>query len=273
MKLYSSKKKLLAGFCLLASANSAQASFNIDLNFTGGLSAENQSYFTDAANFWDSIITGYAFNTDRSGITINVSVYTDAVGGTLASGGPSYFLGSPATDGHAVVTGGTIDVDTADLQNMLNNGTFLSVIEHEMAHVLGFGTLWEADGIYAHGSGQYTGAFGLAAYRAEFGQPSANNVPVELAGGAGTADGHWNEVDNGSGNTGITDSQGRDMRDELMTGWLNTPASSLFLSNTSIQSFRDLGYTVAAVPLPAAVWLFGSALIAFMGFSVGKRRN
>jgi hypothetical protein len=154
---------------------------------------------------------------------------------------------------------------------MINNGTFLSVIKHEMAHVLGFGTLWETDGLYVHGSGHYTGSFGLAAYRAEFGQPSASYVPVELGGGAGTADGHWNEVDNGGGNAGITDAKGRDMRYELMTGWLNTPASSLFLSNTSIQSFRDLGYTVAAVPLPGAVWLFGSALVSFMGFSAKKR--
>lgn len=30
-----------------------------------------------------------------------------------------------------------------------------------------------------------------------------------------------------------------------MTGWLNTPA---FVSNTTLQSFADIGYTIAVIP-------------------------
>jgi hypothetical protein len=46
---------------------------------------------------------------------------------------------------------------------------------------------------------------------------------------------------NGTGPTGITDGQGRDMTDELMTGWFNIPS---FLSDMTIASFQDLGYNV-----------------------------
>lgn len=52
------------------------------------------------------------------------------------------------------------------------------------------------------------------------------------------------------------------MQNELMTGWLNSPA---FISNTTLMSFQDIGYEVSAVPLPAAAWLFGSGLMVLAG--------
>lgn len=281
MKFLLRKNLVMLSSCVLLSASSAQAAvFDISLNFTdNALTTEQQGVFTVAANFWKSIITGYSFTTPQNfhaldnGITIDISGYAGSVGGTLASGGPTFFPALPQTGGYSVAIGGSIEIDTLDIPNLITNDTFLSVIKHEMAHVLGFGTLWTANGKYTEGSGQYTGAYGLAAYKSEFNQASATFVPVELEGGAGTANGHWNENNNGSGNTGIQTAQGQDMRFELMTGWLNTPASSLFLSNTTIQSFRDLGYTVAAVPLPASVWFFGTALFSFMGVSAKKRRS
>jgi hypothetical protein len=103
-----------------------------------------------------------------------------------------------------------------------------------------------------------------------------------LGGGAGTANGHWNEVDGGSGLTGIVDGSGNDMRNELMTGWLNTP---LFISKTTIASLGDLGYTVninangalaaqqapVTTPIPAAVWLFGTGLAGLLGLGRAKK--
>lgn len=275
MRIFQRKNSLLAGFCLLASATSAQAAvFHINLNFTG-LDATQQTYFSQAANFWDSVITGYdskVTSSQISGVTISASVMatSDGVGGTLASGGPTSAWNVPGTGNYVLAKTGTMEFDSADIANMINNGTFTTVIEHEMAHVLGFGTLWTLNGLYTDGTGQYTGQYGLAAWKSEFSQPSATYVPVELGGGAGTADAHWNEVDGGSGNTGIVDTQGRDMKYELMTGWLNTPT---FVSNTTIQSFRDLGYTVATVPLPAGIWFFGSALFSFIGWSAKKRQG
>jgi hypothetical protein len=136
--------------------------------------------------------------------------------------------------------------------------------------VIGFGTLWTLNGLYVDGSGQYTGANALATYRTEFNQPAATFVPVELGGGSGTANGHWNEVDGGGGNTGIVDSLNRDMKNELMTGWLNSPT---FVSLTTINSFKDLGYVVSAVPEPGvmAMWLLGLPVV--WRLSARRRRD
>ena len=92
---------------------------------------------------------------------------------------------------------------------------------YEMAHVLGFGTR-EYNGVYQDEAG-YTGVNALEQWRTEFGQTNATYIPIELGGGSGTADGHWDEITCVSNFTGITDGNGNDMRNELMGGWLNRP--------------------------------------------------
>ncbi len=274
MNMIKRSRAALAGFGLMLAASSVQASrFAITMQFDSTLDSSYRSYFTQAETFWEGIITGYSSSVTSSritGLTIAAGLLatSDGVNGTLASAGPQALWGTAG--GFSLAKTGIMEFDLADITNMIGNGTFLSVIEHEMAHVLGFGTLWTANGLYTDGTGQYTGSYGLAAYKHEFGQALASYIPVELGGGAGTANGHWNEVDNGGSNTGIKDSLGRDMKNELMTGWLNSPT---FLSNTTIQSFRDLGYTVAQVPLPTATWLFMTALFSVLGISKAKRRG
>ena len=45
-------------------------------------------------------------------------------------------------------------------------------------------------------------------------------MPVELGGGSGTANGHWDEVEDGADPTGfVSNITGRDFEFELMTGW------------------------------------------------------
>lgn len=226
-------------------ATGAHAAFTINLNFSG-LSAAEQSFFTSAKSFWESVITGYQFG-PLTGFTISASgVAIDGVGGVLGSAGPS---GGAFHGGFLYTTAGSMQFDTADISNMIANGTFSDVIKHEMAHVIGFGTLWTNNSVYSSNSGRYTGANALAEYKIEYNQPTATFVPVELGGGPGTADGHWDEVDGGSGLTGRVDSQGRDMQNELMSGWLNAPT---YVSRTTAASFIDIGYNVnlAAVPEP-----------------------
>jgi hypothetical protein len=268
--------RLALGVALaLGTAVTAEAAtFDITLTNMTGLSPTQQSVFTQAVNFWKSVITGYNSATTSplvTGVSIDASgANIDGVGGTLGQAGPLTGYNPSLTPGYIMSKTGLMQFDTADLGNMESNGSLLAVIEHEMGHVLGFGTLWTYNGLYTNGTGQYTGGNALAAYKAEFNQPSATFVPVELGGGAGTANGHWNEVDGGSAPTGIVDGFGHDMQKELMTGWLNTPT---FISNTTVQQFKDLGYNVAAVPLPAAVWLFASAVMGLGGFGARQRKG
>ena len=240
----------------------------ITLNITGGLSVTQQNVFTAAKSFWESQLTGYKSGISITGLTINASgTPIDGVGGVLGQAGPT---NTTTQGGFVLATAGTMRFDSADLGNMETNGTLQNVILHEMAHVLGFGTLWTSNGVYVNGSGQFTGAAALARYRTEFNQSSATSVPVELGGGGGTANGHWNEVDGGAGLTGIVDSQNRDMRDELMTGWLN-PNS--FVSNMTVASFSDIGFTITAVPEPSSIVLSAIALIGFPYWRSRMRRS
>jgi hypothetical protein len=227
-----------------------------------------------------SRITGYRGLMSVGSVTINATVAPiDGPGGTLGSAGPT-LASIQDEDGvaggakFALVTEGDMTFDSADMNNLETAGTLGAVIEHEMGHVLGIGTLWNTDSFggafvgtqahYVNGSGQYTGPAGVARWQTEFGQPGATFVPVELGGGGGTANGHWNEVDNGAGLTGITQvATGNDMRDELMTGWLN---SSTFVSQMTIDSLIDIGYTV--VPEPS-----GAILLALGVVIVGLRRR
>jgi len=257
----------LASTGLLLSGFAAQASpFTIALNFNSGLSTSQQAIFTTAANTWMNLLPGY-----QPGITIsNLNIYAsatsiDGAGGILGSGGPSSYT---LQSGFYLPTVGEMQFDSADLASLEASGRLLALILHEMAHVMGFGTTWILNSVYSNGSGQYTGANALTTYRTEFNQPSATFVPVELGGGSGTSNSHWNEVDNGAGATGVSSSMG-DMRNELMTGWLNSP---YFISNTSVASFVDIGYQSApvSVPEPGTVTLIGAGIISI---AICRRRS
>jgi hypothetical protein len=181
--------------------------FNITIQFGDGLTPSQQAIFDAAATRWESVIIGDVPDvvTD-TGVTIDdllidaTGADIDGPGGTLGQAGPRGLR-----EGSNIPYSGVMQFDTADLANMEADGSLLDVITHEMGHVLGFGTVWNADNVYVDGSGKYTGAAAVAAYQTEFvGQQNAAFVPVELGGGGGTRDGHWNESDVG-GPTGIVD--------------------------------------------------------------------
>ena len=238
--------------------------FDIQLNLTG-FSTSQAAVFQSAAATWESYILGYKDNINNTVLTITASAATiDGVGGVLGSAGP--------TTGKGLIGGrflyaetGEMFFDSADIGSLESNGSLQNVILHEMAHVIGIGSLWSSSAVgiagyqelYVAGSGQYTGAAALAAWKSEFNQPGATFVPVELGGGAGTANGHWNEVNGGGSNTGIVSNiTGKDFRYELMTGWLNSPT---FISTVTLGAFQDLGYNLRPIPEPST-WLLAMAL-------------
>ena len=274
------------------------ATINMSVQFTANASSElsalQQSYFSDGLNFWQSRITGYQDAVTRNWV-LTVDTFSQApqnggvVLGSASAGGyalSNFVAGSTYSHGRFIyASSGVAQFNThADAGSLgLNPNT----IRHEIGHALGIGILWEANELHNDGNpdnnfsyeingspyervltggtpGQYVGASALAAYRNEY-DPNANYIPVELDGGSGTANGHWNEVtdnfgvenqagfdsDPGDGSAApiVTagENAGESLDDELMTGVLS---GSAYLSNTTLASLEDIGFTV--VPEPAA---------------------
>jgi hypothetical protein len=128
-----------------------------------------------------------------------------------------------------------MELDEEDLADLLAEGSLDDVIIHEMAHILGFGTLWSTPPnqlLVGAGTGDpYFDASGaMAAFDAAGGTARTKpKVPVENSGGPGTRDSHWRES--------VHDA-------ELMTGWLEGDGALNPLSAITIASLADMGYSV-----------------------------
>jgi len=170
--------------------------------------------------------TNGAFSGTVDDLVIDISTTAiDGDGGVLARAGPCIVN---VVD--RLPRFGVMEFDVADLSDLVATGLLDEVIVHEMAHVLGFGTVWTSlpTGSVLSGSGtsdpRYQGPRGIAEWSALGG---AGAVPVESNGGPGTADSHWRESL---------------FANELMTGFINVGTNPL--SRMSIASLADLGYLV-----------------------------
>ena len=155
----------------------------------------------------------------------------DGPGGVLGRAGPCYYR---IVDGVFPLTG-IMELDEADLADMRAAGLLEDVIIHEMGHILGFGTLWNAssnDFLVGAGTADpyFNGAAAIAAFDAAGGTARTDpKVPVENTGGSGTRDSHWRESAHNS---------------ELMTGWIEGGGATNPLSAITIASLADMGYAV-----------------------------
>jgi subtilisin-like proprotein convertase family protein len=221
--------------------------FTIDVRFLRGLSPAQQAAFANAAQRWAQIITGDLPTAIVNGVTID-DVLIDAEG--VPIDGPGRVLGQAGPThlrpGSLLPVKGIMSFDTADLARMEADGSLTDVILHEMAHVLGFGTLW-SDMSLIVGAGTvnptFVGANAMREYAVLTSRMTPEPVPVENTGGPGTRDGHWRESVFGH---------------ELLTGFLS--GANRPISRVSIGAFEDMGYQVDydaadAFSLPTALFL------------------
>jgi hypothetical protein len=124
---------------------------------------------------------------------------------------------------------GFVTLDSEDLAPLAGTQTLTDVIFHEIAHILGFGTLWGARQLIVDGGTSNPRFVGVQAV-AEYGLlGGSGQVPVEGSGGVGTADAHWRESV---------------FRTEILTGFSERVGTPMPLSRVSIASMADLGYAV-----------------------------
>lgn len=182
-------------------------------------------------------VSGQVLNETIPGLLILALVEPiDGPGQVLGSAGPCYLRNS-----NVLPVVGRMRFDSADMQELLDEGSLPSVILHEMLHVVGVGTLWDPSMLNLNaGIGatpRFTGPLARAACVQEHGgaTPCANWVPLEncqdldpqLGCGIGTINSHWKESV---------------FANELMTGFLDAVSNPF--SAMSIQALADMGYGV-----------------------------
>jgi hypothetical protein len=207
---------------------------------------------------WETVITGYQPEINIASVPITIHATTSGLAAANYSG--TTFQG-----GFTLATQGFVNININEIENFANwqgvgaNGRNYidELLAHEVGHVLGVGTLWVSNSVYVSNTFQYTGIHGTAAYQAEFNQ-APPYIPVEDAGNPGTPNAHWDQLMRSSpqeGNpndpfslsplVGVVDQYGRDRGLELMTGAIDPDYGEPFISRFTVQSMRDMGYTVA----------------------------
>lgn len=190
----------------------------IELDFRKGLTDSQKDVFRVAMGRLQVALSG----TRTTGLTVVISaagIEIDGRGGILGQAGPTKVR---QVDGLPLA--GIMEFDTHDIVRMEINGSLQSLLMHEMAHVLGFGTLFGLHKLVQ--SNRFIGSNASREYGDLTGKPP-ESVPLEDDGGPGTQGGHWEEEVFGH---------------ELMTGYLS--GSHQPFSRISVGAFEDLGYDV-----------------------------
>lgn len=196
------------------------------------MTAGQRGAFELAAERWGEIIVADVPAVVVDGERVD-DVRIDAEGALID--GPGAILGQAGPielrPGSFLPATGIMSFDRTDLARMESDGSLVAVIVHEMAHVLGFGTIFDRLGLIRGAGGRdplFTGVSALREYAALLGPGvRPRGVPLANVGGPGTRDGHWRE---------------ETFADELMTGFLDLGPNPL--SRVTIGAFEDLGYRV-----------------------------
>lgn len=228
-------------------ATGVAPTFNIDVRYLTTVTPAQEAAFDSAAARWSRVIFGdippVAVNSAAGACRPEVPAVSETIddvvifvilqnidgnGGILGSAGPCFVRNSPSF----LTAWGVMRFDTTDLSFLQANNLLQPVIMHEMAHVLGLGTLWQTKGLLSGAGGSdpfFTGAQARAAFDTIGGTSysGGGKVPVENTGGPGTRDGHWRKTIFGT---------------ELMTG--SVAPGSTPISIVTAAQFGDMGYQI-----------------------------
>ena len=206
----------------------ASSGFNITIEFKGSWTQDLYNIFVSAADKFTALIIGELPNVTVYGgkggpkpvddILITAELGNiDGLYGVLGQAGPT----AVRTTGSLPATA-TMKFDIVDV-NAMGLAVFEEVVIHEMAHSLGFGSIWDRLGLVTNGL--FTGANAVGEFLDMGG--SGSGIPVEQDYGAGTAGSHWDE---------------ETFRNELMTGFIDDGEN--YFTDMSAASFADLGYVI-----------------------------
>lgn len=246
--------------CLVGFSSAAVHADIMNVDVTR-VDARYRGAFQRAERFWETRIIGYSDALPaqvraqlRTPLRITaISAPIDGAGGILGQAGPNTVLtygGFPSgpngarSPSIAIARTSSMQFDTADLAALQATGALDAVVRHEMAHAMGFGSLWTQNNLMStagNGQNNYVGNFGRRAYRAESGNTFAPFVPVEQAGGGGTAGAHWDDDDP------FFNRRNRNGQAELMLGSIDPGNDITFVSETTWASMADLWFKVRGV--------------------------
>ena len=234
--------------------------FNIEVEWVDTVHSGVDRALDDAVARWEPVVSGNIpaiflsgslevddlFDNGSSdkvfGMVDDLRIYVQVVeidgpGGTLGAAGPRLLRRDSSLPIVSI-----IEMDEDDVGRLSTVG-LRDVVAHEMAHALGFGSIWgeldllvdrshDEDGepISPVPDTHFSGPQAIAAFNQAGGSDyEGEKVPVHTEDGPGSADGHWRRSVFGD--------------NELM-GPVHVPGSRVAMSLITIESMADMGYEV-----------------------------
>ncbi|HEX6750165.1 MAG TPA: hypothetical protein VF092_22925 [Longimicrobium sp.] len=211
----------------------ADDGFQIELRITDRLTPVQQEVVVGAAERWVKLVRGPAGmvqevgGTKVRGLLVHVTASFGKHGGVVASTqSVRKWPVGPLAGLPRVVK---IEFDTAELDELQEDGRLGDVAVHELAHALGFGVVWRDRKLVekdAAGQLVFRGTMAMQEYARLRGAVSP--VPVPIDEGIGKSDDHWQE---------------KTFAPESMTPTVHK--ASRPLSRITVSSLGDLGYAVS----------------------------
>lgn len=202
------------------SSSNPSSDFDFDLQFADSVPAEVRQEVVGASQFWRQIIKSDIPDVSLFDGTLidDLRLLTEVVpldgpGGALAGAA----ITGVRNDSQLPFTA-TIQIDSADVARLRSDGSLRDVLKHELAHALGFGSLWQSLGLLTVDG--YRGRHGVDEFNQLFGS-NVGAIPLSVD------NGHWSE--------GL-------LGNELMTPIID--GANLPVSSLTIAQFADLGYGV-----------------------------